>query len=50
MFLSPLTRLPAAVVGVVAAGSAITREVVAKAGFVFFMKENPLQMQSTELI
>jgi hypothetical protein len=26
------------------------REVVAKAGLVFFMKEKPLQMQSTELI
>jgi hypothetical protein len=38
------------VAGVVGAPPGMIREVVAKAGFVFFMKEKPLQMQSTELI
>ena len=50
MFLSPMTRLLPEVVGVVAAGPAMILDVVAKDGLVFFMKENPLQMQSTELI
>ena len=31
-------------------GPVMMREVVAKDGLVFFMKEKPLQMQSTELI